>query len=159
MAQNVAQAYRQLSSQGANIVSLVIRCYDEIIASLYATVRAIERHDIEEKTDQLNRPQRSSATCGPLSILRRAAKRPSILTVSMPWRSVRSFERARRFPLKFCAHLRQTLLKCETLGSRWKRLEAPTHHPRRPKTFLLPILRMFQVSIHLAARAGAPDAG
>jgi flagellar protein FliS len=55
MAQNVAQAYRQLSSQGANIVSLVIRCYDEIIASLYATVRAIERHDIEEKTDQLNR--------------------------------------------------------------------------------------------------------
>ncbi|HLI35556.1 MAG TPA: flagellar export chaperone FliS [Terriglobia bacterium] len=55
MAQNIAQAYRQLSSQGANIVSLVIRCYDEIIASLYATVRAIERHDIEEKTNQLNR--------------------------------------------------------------------------------------------------------
>ncbi len=55
MAQNVVQAYRQLSSQGANIVSLVIRCYDEIIASLYATVRAIERRDIEEKTNQLNR--------------------------------------------------------------------------------------------------------
>lgn len=52
---NAQQSYRQLAAQGANLVSLVIQCYDQVIASLHTAVAAIEQKDIETKSQALKR--------------------------------------------------------------------------------------------------------
>ncbi len=52
-----AQAYRQLSVQGATPLGLVVMLYDGAIASLQRTITAIEAHDIPQKCTHLNRAQ------------------------------------------------------------------------------------------------------
>ncbi|MGO9271388.1 MAG: flagellar export chaperone FliS [Terriglobia bacterium] len=49
-----ARAYRQFAGQGASLVNLVLQSYDQILNALYAAIRAIEAHRIEQKTKDLN---------------------------------------------------------------------------------------------------------
>ena len=52
---NPGRAYRQVAAQGVSLVGLVIQSYDQIVDALYAAGRAIEAHEIERKTSELNR--------------------------------------------------------------------------------------------------------
>ena len=52
---NPSSAYRQVAAQGVSPVGLVIQSYEQIADALYSAGRAIEAHDIEKKTAELNR--------------------------------------------------------------------------------------------------------
>ncbi len=48
-----ALAYRRAATQQASVVGLVIALYDTLAGDLQRAFRAMERHDIEERTRQL----------------------------------------------------------------------------------------------------------
>jgi len=49
-----ARTYRQFAGQGASLVNLVVQSYDQILNALYAAIRAMQSHRVEQKTKDLN---------------------------------------------------------------------------------------------------------
>ncbi|MGA2980884.1 MAG: flagellar export chaperone FliS [Terriglobales bacterium] len=51
---NIQQSYREAAVRGANPVALVVRLYEQMIEDMRQVAIAIERNDIERRTNRIN---------------------------------------------------------------------------------------------------------